>query len=131
MKIWKFGIVGAGLIADFHAKAIQNLENASLIGICGSNSDKARRLAYKYNCKTFENLEELMCTNDIEIVVIATPSGAHLEPTISAALHGKHVICEKPLEISLERIDKMIEAHHLAGTKLGGIFNYRYHETVK
>jgi predicted dehydrogenase len=35
MKIWKFGIVGAGLIADFHAKAIQNLENASLIGICG------------------------------------------------------------------------------------------------
>jgi predicted dehydrogenase len=41
------------------------------------------------------------------------------------------VICEKPLEISLERIDKMIEEHHLAGTKLGGIFNYRYHETVK
>ncbi|GEM_PF-2645613 len=55
MRIWKFGIVGAGLIADFHAKSIQNLENASLIGICGSNTDKARRLAEKYNCKTFEN----------------------------------------------------------------------------
>ncbi len=131
MKIWKFGIVGAGLIADFHAKAIQNLENASLIGIFGSNPDKARRLAEKYNCKTFENLEDLLCSDDIEIVVIATPSGAHLEPTIAAAMHGKHVICEKPLEISLERIDKMIEAHHLAGTKLGGIFNYRYHDTVK
>ena len=131
MKIWKFGIVGAGLIADFHAKAIQNLENASLIGICGSNPDKTRRLAEKYNCKTFENTEELMCADDIEIVVIATPSGAHLEPTIAAAQHRKHVICEKPLEISLERIDTMIEAHHLAGTKLGGIFNYRYHETVK
>ena len=131
MKIWKFGIVGAGLIADFHAKAIQNLENASLIGIYGSNPDKTRRLTEKYNCKTFENLEELLCSVDIEIVVIATPSGVHLEPTIAAAQHGKHVICEKPLEISLERIDKMIEAHHLAGTKLGGIFNYRYHETVK
>ena len=131
MKIWKFGIVGAGLIADFHAKAIINLENASLIGICGSNPDKTRRLAEKYNCKTFENTEELMCADDIEIVVIATPSGAHLEPTIAAAQHRKHVICEKPLEISLERIDTMIEAHHLAGTKLGGIFNYRYHETVK
>jgi predicted dehydrogenase len=131
MKIWKFGIVGAGLIADFHAKAIQNLENASLIGICGSNLDKARRLAEKYNSKTFENLEEMFCSEDIEIVVIATPSGAHMEPTIAAAQHRKHVICEKPLEISLERIDKMIEEHHLAGTKLGGIFNYRYHETVK
>ena len=131
MRIWKFGIIGAGLIADFHAKAIENLENASLIGICGSNPDKALQLAEKYNCKRFENPEEMLSSDDIEIVVIATPSGAHLEPTIAAAQHGKHVICEKPLEISLERIDKMIEAHHLAGTKLGGIFNYRYHETVK
>ena len=49
MEIWKFGIVGAGLIADFHAKAIQSLEFASLIGICGSNPDKAQRLAEKYN----------------------------------------------------------------------------------
>ena len=131
MRIWKFGIVGAGLIADFHAKAIQNLENATLIGIYGSNQGKAHRLSEKYTCKMFENLEELLCSEEIEIVVIATPSGAHLEPTIAAALNGKHVICEKPLEISLERIDKMIEAHHLAGTKLAGIFNYRYHETVK
>ena len=87
MKNWKFGIVGAGLIADFHAKAIQNLENASLIGICGSNPDKARRLAEKYNCRIFENLEELWCSDDIEIVVIATPSGAHLEPTIAALMN--------------------------------------------
>jgi len=123
MKIWNFGIIGAGLIADFHAKAIQNLGNANLVGICSSNPDKARKLAEKYNCKIFKDSAELLHSNEIEIVTIATPSGAHMQPTIEAALCGKHVICEKPLEISLERVDKMIEAHNTAGTKLGGIFN--------
>ena len=131
MKIWNFGIIGAGLIADFHAKAIQNIRNARLTGICSSNPDKARKLAEKYNCKIFKDYEEMLRSGEIEVVTIATPSGAHMEPTIEAALYGKHVICEKPLEISLERIDKMIEAHARAGTKLGGIFNYRYHDSLK
>jgi UDP-N-acetyl-2-amino-2-deoxyglucuronate dehydrogenase len=131
MKIWNFGIIGAGLIADFHAKAIQNLGNAHLTGICSSNPDKARKLAEKYNCRIFKDSGELLRSDEIEIVIIATPSGAHMEPTIEAALCGKHVICEKPIEISLERIDKMIEAHNIAGTKLGGIFNYRFNDSLK
>jgi predicted dehydrogenase len=131
MKNWNFGIIGAGLIADFHAKAIQSIKNARLIGICGSNPDKVRILTEKYNCKTFSNYEEMLRSGEIEIVTIATPSGAHMEPTIEAARHGKHVICEKPLEISLERIDKMIESHAKAGTKLGGIFNYRFNDSLK
>lgn len=131
MKIWNFGIIGAGLIADFHAKAIQNLGNTNLIGICSSNPDKALKLAEKYNCKIFKDSAELLHSDEIEIVIIATPSGVHMQPTIEAALCGKHVICEKPLEISLERVDKMIEAHNIAGTKLGGIFNYRYHDPLK
>jgi len=131
MKIWNFGIIGAGLIADFHAKAIQNIKNARLIGICDSNPDKSNKLAEKYNCRTFKDYLELLRSDEIDIVTIATPSGAHMEPTIEAALRGKHVLCEKPLEISLERIDKMIEAHNRAGTKLGGIFNYRYHDSFK
>jgi len=131
MKIWNFGIIGAGLIADFHAKAIQSLQNAKLIGICGSNPEKVRILAEKYNCKIFSGYEEMLRSGEIEIVTIATPSGTHMEPAIEAARHGKHVICEKPLEISLERIDKMIESHAKAGTSLGGIFNYRFNDSLK
>jgi len=131
MKNWNFGIVGAGMIADFHAKAIQSLNNAKLIGICGSNPEKGRALGEKYQCRIFSSYEEMLRSAEIDIVTIATPSGTHMEPTIAAAKHGKHVICEKPLEISLERIDKMIEAHAIAGTYLGGIFNYRFDETVK
>jgi UDP-N-acetyl-2-amino-2-deoxyglucuronate dehydrogenase len=131
MKTWNFGIIGAGLIADFHAKAIQSLNNAKLTGICGSNPVKAKKLAEKYGCKIFSDTEEMLRSGDVDIVTIATPSGAHMEPAIQAAVFGKHVLCEKPIEISLERIDRMIKAHDRAGTKLGGIFNYRFHDTVK
>jgi UDP-N-acetyl-2-amino-2-deoxyglucuronate dehydrogenase len=131
MKIWKFGIIGAGLIADFHAKAIGSLENANLAGICGTNAVKVKSLAEKYGCKAFSGSEDMLRSGDVDIVTIATPSGAHMEPAIEAARYGKHVICEKPLEISLDRIDKMIKAHEQSGTRLGGIFNYRFNDTLK
>ena len=131
MKNWNFGIIGAGMIADFHAKAIKSLKNATLIGICGSNLQKAKDLGNKYQCRVFLNYAEMLQSKEIEIVTIATPSGAHMEPAIQAARFGKHVICEKPMEISLERIDKMIEAHADSGTQLGGIFNYRYNDPIK
>lgn len=131
MKHWNFGIIGAGLIADFHAKAIQSLANARLTGISGSNKEKVRALAEKYNCRGFTSDEELLRSGEVDIVTIATPSGSHMEPTVAAARNGKHVLCEKPLEISLERIDKMIDAHSKAGTMLGGIFNYRFDETIQ
>lgn len=130
MKIWNFGIIGAGLIADFHARAIQSLQNARLVGICGSSPGKVNALAQKYSCRAFSDLEEILRSGDIEIVTIATPSGAHMHPAIEAAKFRKHVICEKPLEISLDRIDRMIKAHEEAGTRLGGIFNYRFNDTL-
>lgn len=131
MKIWNFGIIGAGLIADFHAKAIQSLDNARLAGVCGTNQGKAQKLAEKYGCKKYDDFSELLCAEDIDVVTIATPSGAHMEPVVEAAKNGKHVICEKPLEISLDRIDKMIQAHATTGTYLGGIFNFRFEETTE
>jgi len=131
MKKWKFGIIGTGLIADFHAQAIRSLSNADLVGFWGINPDKTEKLTKKYGCKSWESYQQMLESDEIEIVTIATPSGAHMEPAVEAARHGKHVICEKPLEISLDRIDKMIMAHKKVGTRLGGIFNYRYYESVK
>ena len=131
MKIWNFGIVGAGNIADFHAKAVQSLGNAKLAGICGTNPDKVKILATKYSCRVFNNTDEIIQSSDVDIIIIATPSGAHFVPTIEAAKNGKHVLCEKPLEISLERIDLMIKEHEKNETKLGGIFNFRFNEAVR
>ena len=130
MKIWNFGIAGAGLIADFHARAIKSLKNAKLTGICGTNTQKAASLAAKYGCRVYKGTREMLEAGDIDILTVATPSGAHLEPAMEAAGYGKHVICEKPLEITLERIDRMIEAHRNTGTRLGGIFNYRFNDSL-
>ena len=120
MRIWNFGIIGAGAVAEFHAKSIQHLENARLIGVCGSGSGRAEALAKKYGCRVFPDYHAMLRSGEIDIVTIATPSGLHMEPAVEAARCGKHVLCEKPLDISLERIDAMIEAHDKAGTQLGG-----------
>lgn len=131
MKVWNIGIIGAGNIADFHAKAVQSLNNAKLIGICGTNSQKVKVLADRYACEIFTTTDEMFRSNDIDMVIIATPSGVHMEDTIEAAKHGKHVLCEKPLDVTLPKIDAMIDAHKKNNTRLGGIFNYRFNESLK
>jgi UDP-N-acetyl-2-amino-2-deoxyglucuronate dehydrogenase len=129
-KTWNFGIVGAGLIADFHARAIGELPNARLAGFFDSAAGKARQLADKHRTRAYESLETMLADSGIDIVTIATPSGAHAEPVIAAARAGKHVLCEKPMEITLERIDEMIAAHWEAGTTLGGIFQNRFNPAM-
>ena len=126
MKKWKFGIIGAGLIADFHARAINDIDNAQLTGFCDIVPELAEKLAEKYSCKAFKSHQDMLSTEEIDIVTIATVSGAHMEPVIAAAQAEKHVLCEKPLEITLDRIDAMIQAHNKSGTVLGGIFQNRF-----
>ncbi|MBN2376986.1 MAG: Gfo/Idh/MocA family oxidoreductase [Sedimentisphaerales bacterium] len=130
MKTWNFGIVGAGLIADFHARAIGDVPNAKLIGFCDVARERAEALAEKYGGEAWGSYEEMLSDERIDIVTIATPSGLHLEPAVAAAEAGKHVICEKPLEITLERIDAMIEAHERCGTKLAGVFQNRFNDLM-
>jgi len=130
MKTWNFGIVGAGLIADFHAMAIRDIPNTKLIACCDVVLDKAKKLADKYSCRAFAGYEEMLKIKELDIVTVATPSGLHAEPTIAAAKAGKHVICEKPLDITLERIDTMIKAHKKSGTVLGGVFPLRFNDAV-
>ena len=75
MKTWNFGIIGAGLIADFHARAISDIPNAKLIGCCDKVADKAKQLADKYDVRAFDDYEPMLASDDIDVVTIATPSG--------------------------------------------------------
>lgn len=130
MSRWQIGIVGAGMIADFHAMAANDIPHASVIGFCDNGSGRAATLATKYNCEAFEGYEDLIRDGRINLVMIASPSGNHLDAAILAAKQGKHVLCEKPLEITTHRVDQMIAAHKEAGTYLGGIFPYRFNNTL-
>lgn len=128
MKTWNFGITGAGLIADFHARAIGDIENAKLVGFYDTVADRAASLAEKHDVRAFDSYADML--GEVDIVTIATPSGAHMEAVVEAADAGKHVICEKPLEITLERIDAMVDAHAKSGTVLGGVFQNRFNDCI-
>lgn len=125
------GIIGSGMIAAFHAKAIQAMDNAKLGGIYCRNQEKAERLRQEYPCPIYTDLDEFLASDDLDIVTVATPSGLHLDAIMKAAKAGKHIICEKPLEITPDRI---IEAEEVAlenGVLLGGIFNRRFNPAVE
>ena len=127
-----FGIIGCGMISRFHAKAIADIENASLVG-CWNRPppDSSQKLAEETGCAAYDSLEEMLANPDIHVVTIGTASGAHLDPAVAAAEAGKHVIIEKPLEVTLERCDKIIAACEKNNVKLATIFPSRFHESSK
>ena len=120
------GIVGCGMIANFHAEAVSGLENARVVGATSRNPDSAAAFAHKHGCEAFDSLDAMLADDRIDVVSICTPSGAHLDPALAAAAAGKHVVIEKPLEISLARCDAIIDACDEAGVKLGGIVQSRF-----
>jgi predicted dehydrogenase len=129
--MYTFGIIGGGMIANHHAKAILAMDEANLGAIYARNPEKAKRLGEQYNCKSYSNLDNFLADDSIDIVTIATPSGAHLEPTLMAAKAGKHIICEKPLEVTPERIQQMIDVAKEEKVLLSGIFNRRFNPAVE
>ena len=125
-KNFGFGIVGAGMISHFHAKAISEIPNARLIGIYSTNG--AVDFAKQHNCTAYATLEEMLANPEIDIVCICTPSGAHMEPAVASIEAGKHCLIEKPLEVTIERCDKILEAARKVGVKVGSIFPSRFYE---
>lgn len=125
-----FGIIGGGMIARFHAQAINAMENGTLHSVYARDEEKAESFAKEFGCKAYTDFDAFLADQDLDIVTIATPSGAHLEPALAAAKAGKHIACEKPLEVTTERIDQMIAAAEENGVKLAGIFNRRFSPAV-
>jgi UDP-N-acetyl-2-amino-2-deoxyglucuronate dehydrogenase len=125
------GIVGCGMIANFHARAITDAVGAHLVGCTARRADAAAEFATKYGCRMFSSLEEMLADDSVDAISICTPSGAHLDPAVAAAQAGKHVIVEKPLEITTQRCDQIIAACDQAGVRLAVTFQSRFHESSR
>ena len=91
-KEYGFGIVGAGMIAAYHADAIKQLPNARLVAVCDHMSGIAEKFGARCNCKAICNLHELVARDDIDVITVATPSGTHSEVAAECAKGGKHCI---------------------------------------
>lgn len=125
------GIVGCGMVADSHAQAITAMRGGHLAGVFSRREDNARRLADRFGCAAYTDYKAFLADPTLDIVAIATPSGAHLEPAVQAARAGKDIICEKPLEVTLERIDRMIRICRENKVMLAGIFQRRFLEATR
>ena len=126
-----FGAVGCGMIANFHAKAIADIRDARLVACFDTVPQSAERLAAETGCRAYHHLKEMLADPDVQVVTICTPSGAHLEPALAAARAGKHVIVEKPLEITLRRCDRIIAECEKNKVVLSTIFPSRFHESAQ
>jgi len=124
-----FGIIGCGMIAHFHARAIGDVRGARLVACYDTIPAAADELAETFDCRAYHDLRAMLADPAVDVVTIGTPSGAHLEPAVAAARAGKHVIVEKPLEITLRRCDKIIEECDRAGVVLSTIFPSRFHDS--
>lgn len=127
-----FGIIGVGMIADFHAQAIAHTNGGRLVGVATRNADNAHAFAAKHGAAlATTSIDELVARPDIHVVCITTPSGAHLEPALAAVRAGKHLVVEKPIEITTERADELIRAADAAGVRISPIFQARFGEGAR
>ena len=121
-----FGIVGCGVIAPTHRKAIRACPEAELVAVCDIDEAKGEQFAADSgDARFYREYADLAADPDVDVVCVCTPSGLHADAVVAAAEAGKHAFCEKPLDVSGERMDRMIDACRHADVKLGCVFQSR------
>jgi UDP-N-acetyl-2-amino-2-deoxyglucuronate dehydrogenase len=121
-----FCIVGAGFISGVHAQALSEIPEAKISVVCDNTEKAALALAEKAGAAAETDYRRAVERDDVDIVCVCTPSGTHADIAVAAAQAGKHLVVEKPLDITLERVDRIIQAARTAGVKLACIFPYRF-----
>jgi predicted dehydrogenase len=123
----RFGIVGCGAIGPTHAGAIQQMGDSELVAVADLIPSRARDLADKFAiAKVYRDQAELFADANVDVVCLCTPSGLHGVGAVAAMAAGKHVVVEKPMEISVAACDQMIAAQKQTGKLLTVISQHRF-----
>jgi len=123
-----FALIGAGAVSPNHARAIEEMADAQLVVVCDKNEKAAAKLVREQNlsAQVETDYEKAAARDDVDVVDVCVPPFLHLEVGSAAARAGKHVVVEKPTDISLERGEQLVAACRQAGVKMAGIFQSRY-----
>lgn len=121
-----FGIIGCGVIGPTHAKAISGLPDARLVAVADVIAEQAQQLADRYGATPYANVQEMLDSEQLDVVNICTPSGLHGDLACQAMRSGRHVIVEKPMEISHEAIEQMLRVQQESGVKMAIISQHRF-----
>ncbi len=115
----RFGVVGTGMAARYHARAIAETPGARLVAVCRADASRADEAAAELGVPCEASLEALLERPDVDAVCLCSPSGLHAEQAVAAARAAKHVLVEKPMALRLADADAMIAACRGAGVRLG------------
>jgi len=126
-----FGLLGAGLIAPFHARALQASQRTTLVAAADVNPERLAKLTGEFGCASYSSLEEMLKNPQIQVVNVLTPNHLHYDAVIQAARAGKHVLVEKPPAMSLAEMDRMESAGRAAGVKIGVVLQCRTRKPVQ
>ena len=127
----RFGIVGAGLIGQVHAEALAGVDRAELRAVYNRSSARGKALADRFHVSWYSDYGRFLARDDLDAVIICTPSGTHADFAIPAAEAGKHLVVENPLEITAERCGLIIKAAKKNGVLLAVIFQNRFKDAVQ
>lgn len=125
-----FAIVGCGHIAKKHAEALQNIEDARLIGVCDKIAANMEPYVLEFGAQSYNDLEDMLKNPSIDIVNICTPSGTHAPLARMAAKAGKHIILEKPMALTIADSEAIIAACKEYGVKLAVVHPNRFRPAV-
>ncbi len=111
----RMGLLGAGFMGSTHAAIYDRLSDSELVAVGDANRALADELAGKYGARAYYDIEALLAADDIDAVDVCLPTFLHERCVVGAAQAGKHVLCEKPVALSLEQVDNMMAAVERAG----------------
>ena len=121
----RFGVVGAKGIGRTHMEGIASCGNAELVAVADINEAEGKAAASKYGAEWYLDYEKMLGRKDLDAVSICTPHFLHCPMTLKALEHGKHVLVEKPMAITVGEADRMVDKARGVGLKLGVVFQYR------
>jgi UDP-N-acetyl-2-amino-2-deoxyglucuronate dehydrogenase len=121
-----FGIIGTGVIASIHAQAIASLPDARLVAVTDREHERGKSFAAAHDCVAEPDLDSLLARHDLDVVCVCVPSGLHADIGVRAAAAGKHLVVEKPLDVSLEAADRLITAAREAAVTMTVISQHRF-----
>jgi len=128
----RFGLVGCGRIAKRHSEllGLNEIGKAKLVAVCDIDEKKSQKIGSQFKVPFYIDMHEMMTKESIDVVSVLTESGYHAKHVINLAKYGKHIIVEKPMALSIEDADKMIEACDENGCKLFVVKQNRFNVPV-
>ena len=126
-----FGIIGAGLVAPFHAKSVVAADGARLVAFCDIDRERADTIAAEYGAKAYYDLGDMLADPDVDVTNVALPNHLHHDVVLQCAAAGKHVLTEKPPAMSLRETDSMVDACRSAGVKFGCTVQCRVRKAIQ